>query len=47
MATVSAKTAGFAPTPSAIFTARGTSRTVAPTFDITRVKKVANTATDA
>ncbi len=35
MATVKANTAGFAPTPIAIFTARGTSNTVAPTFDIT------------
>ena len=32
IATVSAKTAGFAPTETAIETAKGTSKTVAPTF---------------
>ena len=46
-ATVSANTAGLAPAPIAILTASGTSSTVAPTFDITRVKKVASTATAA
>lgn len=44
IATVSANKAGLAPTPIAIFTARGTNKTVAPTFDITSVKNVANTA---
>ena len=43
-ATVRANTAGLAPAPIAMFTARGTSSTVAPTLDITRVKKVARTA---
>ena len=46
IATVNAKTAGLAPTPIAILTASGTSKTVAPTFDMTRVKKVVSTATD-
>jgi hypothetical protein len=47
IATVRAKTAGLPPAPMAMFTASGTSSTVAPTFDMTRVKKVANTATAA
>ncbi len=47
MATVSANTAGLPPAPMAIFTASGTSNTVAPTLDMTSVKKVASTATAA
>ena len=46
-ATVNANTAGLAPAPIAILTASGTSNTVAPTFDITSVKKVASSATAA
>lgn len=41
IATVRANTAGLAPTPMAILTAKGTNSTVAPTLDITKVKKVA------
>ena len=43
--TVNANTAGSAPAPIAILIASGTNKTVAPTLDITNVKKVANTAT--
>ena len=45
MATVSAKTAGLPPAATAMDTAKGTSNTVAPTFDITKVKTVAIIAT--
>ena len=44
IATVKAKRAGLAPAANAIETANGTSKTVAPTFDITNVKAVASTA---
>ena len=43
-ATVRANTAGFAPAPRAMLMASGTSSTVAPTFDISRVKAVVSTA---
>ena len=44
IATVRAKRAGLAPAANAIETANGTSKTVAPTFDITSVNAVAKTA---
>ena len=47
IATVIAKTAGFPPAAKAIEMASGTSRTVAPTFDIIKVKIVASTASTA
>ena len=47
MATVNANIAGLAPNGMAIETASGTNNTVAPTLDITRVKKVAITAIPA
>jgi hypothetical protein len=46
-ATISAYMAGSAPTFTAMLTVRGTSSTVAPTFDMTSVKRVARTATTA
>ena len=39
--------AGLAPAPMAMFTASGTSSTVAPTLDMTSVKKVASVASAA
>ena len=45
IATVRANTAGLAPAATAIETASGTSKTVAPTFDIISVKIVAMMAT--
>ena len=47
MATVNANKAGLAPAATAIDTASGTSKTVAPTLDITNENTVARTATPA
>ena len=47
IAMVRAKIAGLAPEANAIETANGTSNTVAPTFDMIRVKAVAITASTA